>query len=137
MSAICWLRGWVEPRVVAAEYQELVFYYKTSVEQARSTKENSTGVFSSFVWIKHPSVYRPLRLATVYYTITLISCLTPCRPYVVDLMKESGVNDTRNVTLVGPRNRRPPFPHSCSRALFSRCSSARCNCPEAWCSRSR
>lgn len=99
MNAICWLRGWVDPSVVATEYQELIFYYKTSVEQTKMVKEN-TGLFSSFVWLKCPSVYRPLRLATLYYIITLISCMTPCRPYIVELMKKTGVKDSQNIALV-------------------------------------
>lgn len=99
MNAICWLRGWVDPCVVATEYQELMFYYKTSVDQSKSIGD-SKGLFSSFLWIKSPSVYRPLRLATIYYIFTLISCLTPCRPYIVKLMYESGVKDTHSISLV-------------------------------------
>lgn len=34
--------------------------------------------------------------------ITLISCITPCRPYIVELMTQSGVNDpeTHSLALV-------------------------------------
>lgn len=99
MDAICWLRGWVDPCVVATEYQELMFYYKTSVDQSKAIKV-SKGLFSSFLWIKSASVYRPLRLVAVYYVFTLISCLTPCRPYIVKLMYESGVKDTHSISLV-------------------------------------
>lgn len=99
MAAICWLRGWVEPSVVAREYQNLMFYYRTSAEQGT----NSKGIFSSLRWLKNPSVYRPMRLATVYYMITLISCMTPCRPYIVKLMHDSGVKDTSKIALVSLR----------------------------------
>ncbi|VVC43199.1 Hypothetical protein CINCED_3A012734 [Cinara cedri] len=99
MDAICWLRGWVDPCVVSTEYQELMFYYKTSVEQ-KKVVNNNTGLFSSFSWLKSSSVYRPLRLTTMYYIITLISCLTTCRPYIMEMMKESGVKDSQSIALV-------------------------------------
>ncbi|KAF0763715.1 facilitated trehalose transporter Tret1-like [Aphis craccivora] len=99
MKAICWLRGWVDPHVAANEYQDLMFYYKASLDKSKTIRE-SKGTFSSFLWIKSPSVYRPLRLVTIYYIFTLISCLTPCRPYIVKLMYESGVKDTHSIALV-------------------------------------
>lgn len=101
MDAICWLRGWVDPSDVAFEYQQLMFYYKTSLEQMMADKSSRlTGVSSTLACLKSPSVYRPLRLATVYYLITLISCLTPCRPYIVKLMYDAGVKDTHSIALV-------------------------------------
>lgn len=99
MNAICWLRGWVDPCIVATEYQELLYYYKASVEQSKSTKCKK-GLSYAFSCIRDPSVYRPLRLVTMYYTFTLISCLTPCRPYIVKMMKNSGVKNTHNLDLV-------------------------------------
>lgn len=92
MDAICWLRGWVKPSVVSAEYHDLMYYYNTSAEQAKTSKGN----YTSLQWVQNPSVYRPLRLVTIYYTITLVSCLTPCRPFIVKLMRESGVKDSHN-----------------------------------------
>lgn len=99
MDAVRWLRGWTNQQAVANEYRDLVYYYKTSAEQAKAT-ERSSGMFSSLAWLKDPSVYRPLRLVTIYYMLTLISCLTPCRPYIVELMYEAGVIDTHSVALV-------------------------------------
>lgn len=105
MDAVRWLRGWTNQQAVANEYRDLVYYYKTSAEQTKAT-ERSSGMFSSFAWLKDPSVYRPLRLVTIYYMLTLISCLTPCRPYIVELMYEAGVSDTHSVALVSRLNHR-------------------------------
>lgn len=105
MDAVRWLRGWTNQHAVADEYRDLVYYYKTSAEQTKAT-ERSSGMFSSLAWLKDPSVYRPLRLVTIYYMLTLISCLTPCRPYIVELMYEAGVSDTHSVALVSRLSRR-------------------------------
>ncbi|XP_050434465.1 facilitated trehalose transporter Tret1-like isoform X2 [Adelges cooleyi] len=98
LDSVCWFRGWVKPHVVNDEYREMLCYYSSSNRDKAGKKEN--GLALRLRWIKNPLVYRPMVLVTIYYFSTLICCLMPSRPYLVDMIREMGLNADHGLFLV-------------------------------------
>jgi SP family facilitated glucose transporter-like MFS transporter 8 len=98
-KALCWLRGWVPPRAVKKEFDELVLYsenikkMKHGVECGTATNATlRVGVF----WEKirellKPQTRRPLSLVLMFFLFQHCSGFTAMRPYMVGVFMELGL----------------------------------------------
>lgn len=99
-KALRWLRGWVKPEVVNAEFNELIHYNEVSGTQGGRVDTKKYGFFSNLAEFKDPLVYKPLTLVMLYFFISHITCLIPARPFITKIMSEVGIIDNQNLLLV-------------------------------------
>uniref|UniRef100_A0A2S2P7G9 Facilitated trehalose transporter Tret1 n=1 Tax=Schizaphis graminum TaxID=13262 RepID=A0A2S2P7G9_SCHGA len=100
-EAMCWLRGWVEPEKIKPEFLELVQYNEVSGTQGGcKINTDDKKLFSNLAQFKNPAVYRPLRLILILFFVSYAVNIFPTRPFITKIMKEIGLYDNQNESLV-------------------------------------
>lgn len=99
-KAMCWLRGWVEPEQIKPEFLELVHYNEVSGTQGGKINIDDKRFFSNLAQFKNPAVYRPLRLMLIIFFVSFVVSIFPTRPFITKIMKEIGLFDNQNESLV-------------------------------------
>ncbi|KAL4143638.1 hypothetical protein QTP88_005950 [Uroleucon formosanum] len=100
-KAMCWLRGWVEPEKINPEFLELVHYNEVSGTQGGKIDIDLNKKFlSNLAQFKSPAVYRPLRLMLIIFFVSFVVSIFPTRPFITKIMKEVGLSDNQNESLV-------------------------------------
>lgn len=99
-KALCWLRGWVEPEIIKAEHLELVRYNEVSGTQNGWVNTTNNRLFSKLAQFKDASVYRPLRLAMIYFIVSDIVSIIPCRPFLSTVMVKVDLLNNQNLLFV-------------------------------------
>lgn len=92
-KALRWLRGWTKPESVRAEHLELVRYNRVSGTRNGAVDVKCNTFVSKLAQFKDPSVYRPLRLVMIYFFISDIVAIVPCRPFLSSIMAGVGLYD--------------------------------------------
>ncbi|XP_050533052.1 uncharacterized protein LOC126901007 [Daktulosphaira vitifoliae] len=100
MKSLCWLRGWVEPREVKQEYEELVQYNKISGVHVANNSKKNVKFTSNKLSIKDPLIYRPLRLISVFFLVSIILSIIPCKPYLEHILTELGLKTNQSLILI-------------------------------------
>lgn len=96
-KALCWLRGWVEPKTIQTEYLELIHYNEVSGINNDSTRGNFFKKLSSF---KDPSIYGPLRLVMIIFFIANIVCFSPGRSFIIEIFENAEILNNHSLILV-------------------------------------
>lgn len=100
-KALCWLRGWVKPEIIKAEHLDLIRYNEVSgTQNGRTDTTNNRRLLSKLAQFKDASVYRPLRLAMIYFIISDIVSIIPCRPFLSTIMAKVGLSNDQNLLFV-------------------------------------
>jgi len=100
-KAMCWLRGWVEPEKINPEFLELVHYNEVSGTQGgKIDTDDNKRFLSNLAQFKNPAVYRPLRLMLIIFFVSFVVSIYPTRPFITKIMKEVGLFDNQNESLV-------------------------------------
>lgn len=98
--AMCWLRGWVDSETIRSEFFELIHYNEISGSKDNKDDIEDKRIFTKLLLLKNPSVYRPLRLMLIVFFISYISSIFPTRPFITKIMREVGLSNNQNESLV-------------------------------------
>lgn len=97
---MCWLRGWVKPEIIKEEFLELIRYDKVSGTLLGKIDNDDEGFFAKLAQFKDPSVYRPMRLVLISFSMAFLSGIFPARPFMTKIMTEIELFDNQNEILV-------------------------------------
>ncbi|XP_050533262.1 facilitated trehalose transporter Tret1-like [Daktulosphaira vitifoliae] len=100
IKSLCWLRGWVDSSLVKEEYKELIQYNQLSGTHHGEAIEKNINFTSRMMFFKDPLVYRPLRLILVFFLISQILSIIPCRPYLKHILTELGLVTNQSLILI-------------------------------------
>lgn len=92
IKSLCWLRGWTKPEAIKVEHFELVQYNQVSGAKGESDATGNKTFISKLREFKDPAVYRPLRLVMIFFFISNIVSMSPCKPYYSKIMTEVGIS---------------------------------------------
>jgi hypothetical protein len=107
-ESLCWLRGWVTPRAVSKEFNELVLYCEKmkklkhtpckSAENGNAAHASATDVGNrESVFLRKirqllkPQTLRPLLLVLMFFFFQHCSGFTAVRPYMVQVFEQLGL----------------------------------------------
>jgi SP family facilitated glucose transporter-like MFS transporter 8 len=103
-KAMCWLRGWTEPKTVELEFIDLVHYNKITESQDRNVHGVQTNgpksLYEQLAELKDPSVYKPLKLMMIYFFVSYLVSLFPVRPYITYMLADVNLSQHQNVFMV-------------------------------------
>lgn len=91
----------MEPEKINPEFLELVHYNEVSGTQGGKIDIDLNKKFlSNLAQFKSPAVYRPLRLMLIIFFVSFVVSIFPTRPFITKIMKEVGLSDNQNESLV-------------------------------------
>ncbi|KAF6197465.1 hypothetical protein GE061_020171 [Apolygus lucorum] len=113
-AALCWLRGWVQPREVSGELQSLILYHKQMTTGLSIKKESSTesqeelvgindmSLRQKFGYFIRPQMMKPLFLIISYFFFFYASGFQTTRPFLVTVLETYGISqdDAENSIVV-------------------------------------
>lgn len=97
-KALQWLRGWVSPKAVEKEFQELQRYNETcnSCSECEKLKVKCShpppSTLKKLKDLKRTRNMKPFLLVLLIFTFTQFTGLPPMRPYLVLILKGKGIN---------------------------------------------
>lgn len=100
IKSLCWLRGWVEPRVIKEEFDELVQYVQLSGTHIREGLKKNPKSNPIKMIFRDPLVYRPLIMMLLFFFFSEVLSLIQCKPYIIHLLTEVGLETNQDEILV-------------------------------------
>lgn len=99
-TAMCWLRGWVEPETIKHELVELIRYNDVSGKRGDDVNTDDDRLFSKLAQFKDPLVYRPFRLVMISFFISFVSGIFLTRPFTFKIMTDIDLLNNQNEIMV-------------------------------------